>query len=163
MKVLKWLDKNIEIAILTILTSVVLIAMFVQIVLRFLFKFPLPWVEELSTYSLVWLCYFGGSLAVTRRKHMRIEVVTGMLSPKNRKIFDIISDICFFLFICFAIYFAINITFDLAKMNSVTIGVRMPKALAYGVVPVAFILTLIRLIQDLRVCFGELRQIKEEK
>ena len=54
MKVLKWLDNNLEQAILLILLCGMTIVMGGQIIARYAFSASLSWSEELTRYLFIW-------------------------------------------------------------------------------------------------------------
>ena len=85
MKTIKWLDQYLEYTIITFLTAVMMVLLFLQVLFRFVLNLPLAWVEEISLYSMVWLCYFGSSLAIKKRAHLKVEIITVFLNPKMKK------------------------------------------------------------------------------
>jgi TRAP-type C4-dicarboxylate transport system permease small subunit len=50
-----------------------------QVVSRYLFGYPLVWVEELATYSFIWGTFVGASLGLKYGRHVRIETFVGNL------------------------------------------------------------------------------------
>ncbi len=97
MKIIRWLNEHLEEYAIVILTSLMTVLLFLQVLFRFVLNLPLAWVEEISLYSMVWLCYFGGSLAIKKREHLKMEIITNFLKPKAKKICDfyrIIFPIC---------------------------------------------------------------------
>lgn len=44
-----------------------------QIVARFILHMPIPWSEELLTYSFVWTSFLGASLAVNSLSHFNVD------------------------------------------------------------------------------------------
>jgi len=55
---IQWLDKHVEEVFIALLTGIMTIALFAQVIFRFVINLPLAWTEEISLYMLVWLCYF---------------------------------------------------------------------------------------------------------
>jgi TRAP-type C4-dicarboxylate transport system permease small subunit len=157
--VLNWLERNIEKVFITALTGVILVALFLQVVFRFVIDMPLGWTEELSVLLLPWLCYFGSSLAVRERKHLRIEILTHFLSPWWQKLFDLISNLCFLAFAIFASYYTILLTKTILDRNVMTAVLQWPKWIMYAGIPFAFLLTCYRLVKDIRRNLQELKDI----
>lgn len=160
MNAIHWLDRHVEEVFIVITTSCMTIFLFLQIVFRFVINLPLAWTEEVSLYMLVWLCYFGGSLAIKKRRHLRMEIVTHFMNEKGRKIFDLISNTFFFLFACFVLYFTTKLTIDIGMRGSTTAVLQIAKWIPYMGVPISFVLMIIRLLQDSALCFKELKEIK---
>lgn len=157
MKIIRWLDQHLEEYMIAILTAVMTVLLFMQVIFRFILNLPLAWVEEISLYSMVWLCYFGCSLAIKKREHLKMEIITNFLKPKAKRIFDIISLALFFAFAVFVLYHVTLLTVDILNRGQVTAVLELPKWIPYAGVPAAFLLMLIRMVQDL------LRIIREMK
>ena len=68
MKVLKWLDNNLEQAILLILLCGMTIVMGGQIIARYAFSASLSWSEELTRYLFIW-CGFLSVSYCTKKFH----------------------------------------------------------------------------------------------
>lgn len=162
MKVLKWLDENFEAWCLTIFTSVMMVALFLQVLFRFVIKSDVAWVEEISLACMVWLTYFGCSLAIKRRAHLKVEIITTFLKPKARKIFDFISLIFFFAFACFVLYYSMMLTIDVFSRGQTTAVLEIPKWIIYMGVPLGFALNIIRMVQEFIRLGKEYKEIGDE-
>ena len=163
MKTVRWLDEHLEEYMVVILTSIMTILLFLQVLVRFVLNLPLAWVEEISLYSMVWLCYFGCSLAIKKREHLKMEIITNFLRPKAKKVFDLISLVLFFAFAVFVLYHVTLLTADILQRGQVTAVLEIPKWIPYAGVPVAFLLMLIRMIQDFVRTISEMKELGQEE
>ena len=163
MKTVRWLDEHLEEYMVVILTSIMTILLFLQVLFRFVLNLPLAWVEEISLYSMVWLCYFGCSLAIKKREHLKMEIITNFLRPKAKKVFDLISLVLFFAFAVFVLYHVTLLTADILQRGHVTAVLEIPKWIPYAGVPVAFLLMLIRMIQDFVRTISEMKELGQEE
>ena len=163
MKTVRWLDEHLEEYMVVILTSIMTILLFLQVLFRFVLNLPLAWVEEISLYSMVWLCYFGCSLAIKKREHLKMEIITNFLRPKAKKVFDLISLVLFFAFAVFVLYHVTLLTADTLQRGQVTAVLEIPKWIPYAGVPVAFLLMLIRMIQDFVRTISEMKELGQEE
>ena len=163
MKTVRWLDEHLEEYMVVILTSIMTILLFLQVLFRFVLNLPLAWVEEISLYSMVWLCYFGCSLAIKKRDHLKMEIITNFLRPKAKKVFDLISLVLFFAFAVFVLYHVTLLTADILQRGQVTAVLEIPKWIPYAGVPVAFLLMLIRMIQDFVRTISEMKELGQEE
>ena len=163
MKTVRWLDEHLEEYMVVILTSIMTILLFLQVLFRFVLNLPLAWVEEISLYSMVWLCYFGCSLAIKKREHLKMEIITNFLRPKAKKVFDLISLVLFFAFAVFVLYHVTLLTADILQRGQVTAVLEIPKWIPYAGVPVAFLLMLIRMIQDYVRTISEMKELGQEE
>ena len=131
------------------------ILLFVQVITRYCFNRAITWTEELSCILFVWLTYLGVAAAVRTRKHLRVDVILMML-PFNAKricllIGNLVSMVCFGLLIGPMM----ELVKTFMKINAHSDLLKIPKAVAYGVVPVCMVLTIIRYIQDSIVLMKE--------
>src|SRR5262245_26388634 len=71
------LDRCIDV-ILVLSMAIIVVALALQVMLRYFFHAPLPWPEELSQFLLVWISFLGMYAAIRRNQHIKIEWL-----PKN--------------------------------------------------------------------------------
>lgn len=72
-KVLKWLDENFEKYISVLLMSVSTVVIFIQVIMRYVFKNSLVWSEELARYCFIWLIFIAASYGCKKRAQIKIE------------------------------------------------------------------------------------------
>jgi len=146
-KRIKWFLNNIEAIVCVTLIAVMMILLFCQIIFREL-GLPLAWTEELSMFCLNWLCYFGASLAIVYRRHMRVDIVVSYLPKRTQQILDIIANIIFIIFAVVVIKQNYILMARYLRGKQLAAATRIPKWIAYAGVPTAFGLMIIRLVQD---------------
>lgn len=64
-----------EEAFLALATFVLLIAMVIQVVCRYVLMIATPWAEELSRYIYIWIAYIGGAYATFYWDHIEIDLM----------------------------------------------------------------------------------------
>ena len=104
MKVLKWLDDNLEKYLTVIFMSVMTVIIFIQVVARKGFNHSLTWTEELARFIFIWLVYIGVSLGCKEMKHLRIDPFIKIFPKPVRPYILILSEVLFFLFACYIAY-----------------------------------------------------------
>jgi C4-dicarboxylate transporter DctQ subunit len=147
MAILKHIFDNIESYVCRFLLATFVTLLFAQIVSREIFGRSIAWSEELSTYMFVWFVFFGASYAARLSAHNRVTV---QFKPFSRKVALISESIADLFWIMFNLYFVwLSIDFVFFKMNlfwkSQTLGV--PMKYFYMILPIAFTLMTIRVIQ----------------
>lgn len=85
LKVIKWLDDNLEEMLLTILLIAMSVIMIVQIIARYVFGNALTWSDELARYFLLWSGFLSVSYCVKKRISIKIEQFQNKL-PESGKI-----------------------------------------------------------------------------
>jgi TRAP-type mannitol/chloroaromatic compound transport system permease small subunit len=72
--------------------ALVLVAlMSVNVVLRYFFSIGSVWAQELEWHLLVPLVLFGSAYALRHGEHVRVDIVYGSLSQKNKHRIDLLS------------------------------------------------------------------------
>ena len=71
---------------LTVLLFAMMFAVIVgQIVLRYVFNYPLVWTDEAAQYCFVWVSFLGWTMAARKRIHIGINVVADRLPAAARR------------------------------------------------------------------------------
>lgn len=65
------------------LIAVIVVTISVQVVTRYLFNYPIIWVEELATYAFIWGTFVGASLGLKQGRHIKIETFVVLLAPRR--------------------------------------------------------------------------------
>src|SRR5690625_260813 len=99
---------------------------FYGVVLRYVFKNPRPWVEEISMYSVIWGILFGLSIALRNDQHISIDLLYDKLTSRWRRIVDLISNTVGVLFCIFLVYYSYILVISTFKIGMVSITVGIP-------------------------------------
>ena len=138
---------NIESYVCRTLLAVFVTLLFIQILSREIFEYSIPWGEELATYLFVWFAYFGASHAAKMAAHNRVTFQFKLFPKFVATISEFIADMIWLAFNVYFVYLSYDFVFN--KMNlfwkSQTLG--MPMKYFYMVLPIAFALMSIRIIQ----------------
>ena len=103
---------KIESAILILTLIIMILLAFLQVILRNFFSSSLLWGDTFLRHLVLWVGFLGASLATKENRHINIDVLSRVLSPRLKKISGIITNffaatVCFFLFraaITFIVY-----------------------------------------------------------
>ena len=146
LKVLKWLNDNLEKYCCVVLMSVMTLIIFIQVVARYVFQNSLSWSEELARYLFIWLVYLGISYGCLMRKHIKIDAALGLFPKKARKYVVIIGDL---FFLAFAVYVAYTGLFYSLNQTRVSSAMGVPFKYVYISIFFGFGLAVIRQIQTI--------------
>ena len=127
----------------------VIVIIFLQVVLRYVFNNSLTWVEELTRYLFVWLTWIGAARAVREDKHIRVTILLDKIGPTAKKWMEIvITLLCLFTFVIMT-----KTGFDLISQMKVAVRYSASLHVAmyyfYYAVPFGGILASLRYIQKL--------------
>jgi len=152
-KGLGWFENSIIVFGLLSVTFV----LFINVVLRIIFKEGLVWAEEYSRMAIIWIVLGGSSAAVREDVHMRITAITDFY--KNEKFKYVINFIVILISIAFSVfllYTGIRLVESMIQNNQVTPALEMPLWWIYISIPIGGFTMTIRYIQSL------IRLIKKE-
>jgi C4-dicarboxylate transporter DctM subunit len=140
-------DKYFEEAICTVCLSVVVGSVLMQVFLRFFFSSAAVWAEETAVYGMIFAVYFGATMAVRDRGHIRITLVVNRLPRKWQVMSIILADILWACFVLFMIIQTIIYSQLLFSVTYQTPGLGIEQRWIQVVIPFAFSLMLLRIFQ----------------
>lgn len=86
--IFKKLDRKIralEMAVVSLSIISMTIIIFLNVVLRYVFKNSWTWAEELGRYIMIWLSLIGASLCVRDNVHVTMDILMNVLPEKMKK------------------------------------------------------------------------------
>jgi len=127
--------------ILAALFAVMVISLFYQIIMRFIFQSANAWSEELTRYAFIWMSMLGSSVATRRSRNMDVDFIVNCM-PKNLKIINkFVTRGLIIAFLLVLIVYGTNLVGITHKQLSA--GIRIPMSYVYASVPVGAILILL--------------------
>jgi len=129
------------------------IAVFIQIIFRYLLHQPIYWSEEFPRFILIWLTFLGSAIAMKNRSHLSISLLTNRLAVQKRMWVQFFANLLSLLFISIVVWGGIIIT--ILTMPNRTAALQMPTGLVYLAVPVGGILIIIYLLKNTIELFKE--------
>lgn len=148
-KILKWLDKILtffEEWTLFATVMVALIALFINVVLRYGFNYTLAWSEELVREVIIYTTFIGCSRAIKERKMIKIDASVQLL-PKLKVPLNFFSNIMTLIFACMMMYYGWLMAAMQYRTFQKTIIMQIPLVYLYAVLPLMGIMMFIRTIQ----------------
>ena len=83
-RILRPLRKSVEVAIV-VLFAVLTVAVFIQVVARYVFNQPPTWTEELARFCQVWIVLLASSVCVRKGTHLAVDYLGPALAPRARR------------------------------------------------------------------------------
>ncbi|XVH03252.1 TRAP transporter small permease [Eubacteriales bacterium KG126] len=100
------LNKTEEIC-LVIMFALMVIAIFLQIIMRFVFNNSLSWSEELGKFIFVWISWLGISIGQRKNEHIKITMIINKLPLKLQNFIEIIANMILIAILAVTIYYAV--------------------------------------------------------
>ena len=133
----------VALAFMTIMT-------FVQVVLRYVFGTGLVWSLEATTYTFAWLVLLGMSYGVRTQAHIAVDIVTGRLGPRAARYVAAAALVCALGYCALMLYGSSVFVYRLYGLGNYARDIPLPRWLLAGIMPFAFVLLAVRLVQAAR-------------
>lgn len=160
MKVLKWLDDNLELTFSSILLVGMVITVCLQVFSRYIFPTPISWTEEVTRYLFVWMVFASLGIAAKRGKHIKITLFHSLF-PKLVPLINIFADLCFMLVAALCVYYGWEVVVTLKDAGQTSSVLPwLYKWQVYLIAPIGFLITVFRLCQDI---WGNVKDILNKK
>jgi len=95
------------------------IAIFTQVVSRYIFNHPISWVDEFAVLVFAWMIFLGTAIAQKNSEHIGIDILERMLPPKFQRGLAIFRNILILLVLIFLFVNGISLTVK-------TVGLKYP-------------------------------------
>lgn len=130
----------LALAFMTLLT-------FVQVLLRYGFDTGLVWSLEATTYAFAWLVLIGMSYGVRTEAHIAVDLLTSRLPPRAARVIAVLALGCGLAYCALMIYGSGQFVDRLMTLGTDARDIPLPRWLLTGIMPVAFVLLAVRLLQ----------------
>lgn len=146
-----------EKAILIMILSLMVILSFLQVVLRNIFGTGILWLDPLLRHFVLWITFLGASIATQNDRHINIDVLSKLLSDRNKYLVKFIIHLFSTLVVFFMLDASIKFIKDEIDANTIIFTISNTEIKSYQmqlIIPVGFALILFRFlissIQNLR-------------
>jgi C4-dicarboxylate transporter DctQ subunit len=156
-KILTYFENTL---VVTGLLSVTFV-LFINVVLRYIFKAGLVWAEEYARYAIIWIVMAGSGAAVRENMHMSITAIIDVTKGKTfHFIINMFVLVVAMAFSIFLVYAGIRLTSSMIANNQVSPALEIPLWWIYISIPIGGALMTIRYIQSF---FKQLTDYKKGK
>lgn len=152
------LYNNIEEKILVIGIVVMVLILFVQVVLRFVFSSPFTWAEELARLIFIWISWLGISIGQRKLEHIKVTMLTDRLKGKSQFTVLFLADIVSMAILIVFIWQGVNLVVTIFEMGTKTAALHIPRWTVYLSVPVSCLAMGLRLAADMAKNIAGLRK-----
>lgn len=135
---------------------VALIALFINVFLRYVFNYTLAWSEELVREVIIYTTLIGCSAAVKNRSMIKIDASV-QLFPRMKVPLTFFSNIVTMIFALIVLYFGWKMALLQVQTNQKTIILRIPLVYIFSILPLMGAMMFIRTIQVLYQDISDLR------
>ena len=123
---------------------VLTIIVFMDVILRYIFKQGFSWTQEVATLMLVWFSLIGMGIGVLEKIHISIEMFTSKLPEKAISVLDTINHILIAVFGGAMVYYGALIM-DMTKLSTMP-ATKLPSSVLYVILPLSGLLVLLNAV-----------------
>ena len=107
------------------------------VIMRYLLSSPVYWVDEISTYLVVWSAILGWAVAERDGRHIRVTLLFDRLQPPTRRVAEIAASAVSAGFCLILAYMAVILELRYLESGQLTLNTQTPLWIVYASVPVA--------------------------
>ena len=145
-RVLKPLHRFAE-AVAAGLLAVIFVAFLVQIVMRYLFNWPVGWTTELSLVCWLWLVLWGAAFVLKDDEEIRIDMISSRGSYRTRRVVGGVVAIAIIVLFGMSLPGAWSYVTFMKVEKSSYLGVRMD--ITYSIYIVFVVAVILRAVRQL--------------
>jgi len=118
-----------------------------QVVMRYVFNYPLTWSEELAIITFIYLGFMGIGCAYAERKHLYIDALLVMIPKSVVKVINCVVLSLSTLFLIILVGETIKTIIIISKMGMTTTALELPMFVIHLSVPVGCLFFLIQVVR----------------
>jgi TRAP-type C4-dicarboxylate transport system permease small subunit len=130
--------------LLWLLVAILTASVFLQVLSRFVFKYPLPWTEEISRIAFVYSIFVGATIAVRENTHLNIDILLVVLPKGLAQVITVFGSVLVGVFLGFVTWEGTALV--LATGIQMTPVMQIPFRYLYLVVPASGAFMLLYLV-----------------
>lgn len=149
LKLLKWLEENLEESVCVILLIAITCVTFLQIVLRNLpFTASLRWPEEFCRYCFVASAFISMGYCYRKNCVLAVDILAQRLSPAHARILGIVNRLISIIFYAYMVPPAWNVAMNAKNISQLSPAMQIPVWFLYIFAPIGFFLGFARGVQE---------------
>lgn len=145
----QWFN-SFERSVLTITLIIMVIVIFTNVVMRYIFNNSLSWSEELARYMFVWFSWMGVSAGLKDGEHLRVELLSTKLRRrglfKSDTAVTLLVDLIWLVTTLVVAFYGFEVVSSQMALHVVTPAMKLPVWIAYLSVPACSTVIGVRLL-----------------
>lgn len=147
MNVLKWLDRHLEEALLSIFLLTLILLTSANVILRYIFNSGLTWSDEICKYCLIFSGFISISYWIRNKSGICVDALVQILPKGVQKILGILTQLIVLLFFIWMFRGSINVLRSIAKSGQVSGTLQISMVYIYMAPVIGFGLAVFRVVQ----------------
>lgn len=126
--------------LLGVVIALMVLTMFYQVIMRYIFSNSQRWCEELACYLCCYAVFLGAPLAARKSSHLQVDFLTNLYKPKMRCLAVAVCTLLSIVFLAFLLKYGLSLCAQ-APAKSSTLPIRM--STVYLCIPMGCILMIL--------------------
>lgn len=138
---------NVMAGIAATMVIFMMLAISYSVMMRYIFNRPVAWIVEISSYLMLYITFLGTAWLLRREGHVGIDLFTGHLSPKQRRVLRSVTSVGGATVGFVLTWKGILITIDYFRRGVMAMDIlNTPQYLLMAIIPVGGFLLMIEFI-----------------
>lgn len=152
---MKYLEKFLKF-VMVVSSAVLAIVTFLQVIMRFLFKMPVAWGQDIIRLSFVYLVFLGAAYCLKTNDHLNIDIIFSLIPNKAGKILQTLINIILLGFFVFLLIYGVE--FSKTGITQKAPYTAIPMIYYYASIPIsaAFLI-----LYDIEIIINQIKNIKD--
>lgn len=146
LRISDFLNRICEVALIILLVAMA-VAVFVQVLFRYVLHLPLFWTEEFARYCLVWASLLGAAVALKRGEHIAVTFLLDTFSKRAARILTVVAQISVVLILTVIAWGGIKLV--LVTSAQISPALRIPMAVPYLALPIGSTVMLFHVVSSI--------------
>lgn len=130
--------------VIMVATFVIMVASsFAQVVNRNIFKLPIAWFDEASTYCMIYMALIGTEIGLRDGTQIAVTAVVDKLHGAGKKIVQIASKIVVLIFSVSVLIAAVNMVNQQIVTGQTSAALHLPMVVPYAALVISFAMIVI--------------------
>lgn len=149
----KWEDTALDLTN-AVLVSAMVAAIFLQVVARYLFNYPLSWPEELGRFLFAWIVFLGIVPVLRKDELLGVDLLYRWLPQTVGRVLQLIVQTTILVFLVIMLKGGIELM--LRQSSQVSVALEVSMSLVYFVIPFGTFLMILAMLFKIIRRAGEL-------
>jgi len=149
MKIIKWIDKNLEKYVMLLLLMAMVAVMGVQIFCRFVLNYSLSWSEELTRFMFIWMAFLSIAFCMKENISLRIDTLITVFPQKVQALLLLVSQVVMLAFFVYMLPGSWNFAYASIQNGQTSAACGIPMYMVQISLMIGFALAAIRCIQGI--------------
>ena len=155
MSFLRKMDKNFEFVCLAGLLIIMTILSFANVVMRYFFRAPIFWSDEVCCYCLALSAFICLPCSIRFKSAIRVDTFVTLLPKFLQKMLSVICDLIMIFFLCWCVKGGVDVAGIAARISQKSPTLQILVAYFYYFMTFCFCLSIFRSVQLIYLTFKE--------